>query len=231
MLLNEFLTEAAAASNKDSGAIVLSEAERYELFTLLGEVLQDRSLIVGLAFVDGIVGANELTEEQLREIYLSERKRAGKTRALASKQWADFLTRMGRQSGWSRWGVASFPMRYEYFLEMEQRLFGRMKFPHRVSEYLWLIVSKARERVEEVLAHQALPRPNLSLSRYLKSFVIELQQMLASPVGDAHLSSRQIAALVIVLTNTSVLFTTRDWSAAGTMSAIAGGTAELLPKD
>jgi hypothetical protein len=216
-------------TNRQHDVVALSIAERKELLALLAELIEDRSIIVSLSFVDGLAGVGNLTESQLREIYLSERKRRGRTRALASKQWADFWARLGRQSGWSRWGVATEKMSYEHFLEMERRLFRALRFPEKVRAYLIERVTAVRDTVEGILELRDIVTASESLSRRTMDLLKQLKSALQSADGSS-LSTSQVAGLAIVVSNLSVLFTTRDWSAAGTMSAISGGGVQLIGK-
>ena len=216
-------------TNRRHDLISLSPDETKEFLALLTELIEDKSIIVSLSFVDGLAGLGNPTESQLREIYLSERKRRGRTRALASKQWADFWARLGRQSGWSRWGIATEKMSYEHFLDMERRLFRALKFPEKVKAYLIERVSAARGSVEEALESRDLANASDSLSRRTMDLLKQLRAALRSADGTS-LPTNQVAGLAIVVSNLSVLFTTRDWSAAGTMSAISGGSAQLIGK-
>lgn len=229
-LLNESLSEVTETSNIPSGEVILSNEEKRELLNLLNDVSYDRRLFVSLEFVDGIAGLNALNETQLREIYLSERKRFGRTRAMASKQWADFLARLGRESGWSRWGVSTSRMSYDYFLEMEKRLFLALKFPKRVLEYLLSEVSAAKEKVELLVDGKGTPLRHGVMSGKTRDLIVRLKTEIEEGEYAKNFTTEQLAGLTIVLANGSVLFLTRDWSAAGTMSAIAGGCSQVVDR-
>jgi hypothetical protein len=227
-LIDESL-HSGSGTNRGHELVALSILEKKELASRLTELIEDKSMVVSLSFVDGLAGLGNLTESQLREIYLSERKRRGRTRALASKQWADFWARLGRQSGWSRWGVATEKMSYEHFLEMERRLFKALKFPEKVNAYLIERVSAVRGTVEGALESRNFVKASESLSRHTIDLLKQLRAALQS-TDSSSLSTNQVAGLAIVVSNLSVLFTTRDWSAAGTMSAISGGSVQFVGK-
>lgn len=50
-------------------------------------------------------------------------------------------------------------------------------------------------------------------------------------VKDQEMSATRIAAALTVVSNSSVLFTTRDWSVAGTLSTMAGALAAAAASD
>ena len=230
-LLNEALLMDDRPTNQSKDLIPLSYEEERELRLLLGELLESREFFIKLSFVDGVAGVNALSEEQLREIYLSERKLLGKTRALASKQWADFLTRIGTASGWSRWGVSTSEMTFAHFLEMERRLFVSLRFPTRVNRYLIQKVSETEALIGRSLKSISKKIPHTAIEFRTRDLIATLVETLRSGKHVSSLSTNQIAGLTITISNLTVLFTTRDWSAAGTMSAISGGLIQMSAKD
>lgn len=230
-LLNEAILTDDQSTNKNKDFIYLSYEEERELSSLLGDLSESRDFFIKLSFVDGVAGFNGLSEDHLREIYLSERKRLGRTRVLASKQWADFLARIGSASGWSRWGVSTSQMTFAHFLEMEQRLFAALKFPTRVNRYLIQKVSETEALIGRSLENisKKIPRPAIEFRT--RDLVAALIENLGSGRHVSNLSTNQIAGLTITISNLAVLFTTRDWSAAGTISAMSGGVIQWSAKD
>lgn len=229
-LLDEALCKKKENSNIPDNQIVLSTEERTELIELLNDASDSRELYISLYFVDGIVQNNRRNENRLREIFLSERKRLGRSRALASKQWADFLARLGRKSGWSQWGASTNSMNYKYFLEMEERLFKALGFSIDVVKHLMKKVTNSHQEVTKVLKGD-VPQPNTeTYSKKTRELISQIRTKLINEGKDANLSTSQITGLTIILANVSTLFTTRDWSAAGTISAIAGASAQVFTK-
>jgi hypothetical protein len=227
-LLEDSLVQTGERTNLPLRSVALSEAEKRELANLLGSLLEDRSFYLALSFVDGILNLNGLRDEQLREIYLSERKKRGRTRVLSSKLWADFLARIGRRSGWTTWGSSAHPMDYSHFLKMEERLLNALKFPRSVIREAVQLISRLQTSVEQVLLKSAQAKAAVEDTTH--DLLIRLRETLRSR-SVQELSKSQVIGLAIVVANTSVLFTTRDWSAAGTMSAISGGLVQTVSVD
>ena len=226
-LLEESLDDTDASSNKPPRSVTLSEAERQELLELTSDLASDRSFVVAVTFVNGLSGRASLTEEQLREIYLSERKRRGRARALASIHWADFLTRLGRQSGPVYGLKMTTRMSFAHFKRMEERLFEALGFSRFVIDYLLRRISEAKPIVEVA----RLPRGESStVIKDRAEALSRIQERLRDKLDGHTLSAAQVASITTILSNLSVLFTTRDWSVAGFMSVIAGEAMKALDK-
>ena len=220
-LLGQLLDEKLSSDNNNlpAGELALSASERTELQDLVERVSTERSFFVALVFVDGILGNKGATEQSLREIYVSERKRRGYSRVLSSGAWHQFKTRLGgRSEDLSTYLRAARRMPYEHFMRMERRLLSFYRLPDRVRDYVVNTVEKERAKLEsirEVLftrSHDAYH----SVQQNTKELLDQVRQR-----GET-MSSQQLAGLVCVVADSSVLFTTRDWSVAGTISTMAG---------
>jgi len=222
-LLDESLDDEPSHSNRPAGKIVLTDSERQELRKLLSELASDRSFVVAVTFVDGLAGRSNLTESELREIYLSERRKRGRKRALASMHWADFLARLGRTSGPIYSLKSTDQMSFDYFHRMEERLFQALGFSQRVTNYLLRKISNTKPAVEA--ARDPLGEglsPKRSLLAESRAELERLEMLLHDKISGHNVSVNRIASMTTVVSNLSVLFTTRDWSVAGFMSVIAG---------
>jgi hypothetical protein len=228
-LLSRLLEERLLANNRNLpiDGVALSESENREIRRLVQSISSDRSFFVAVAFVDGLLGSKKLTEEQLREIYLSERKRRGYSRALASGTWYDFRTRLGGPSGsLSTYLRGARRMPFEHFLKMEDRLLSVLGVGSPVRVLVVSVVNSHRQRIEK------LRDQIFSGSDPEKEPLEHLVQELLKQLDERRdmLSTNQIAGLATLIANTTVLFSTRDWSVAGTMSTMAGGLALLSTK-
>lgn len=221
-LLGHLLDEKLSSDNNNLsvGELALSDSERAELQELVEQVSTERSFFIALIFVDGLLGKEDATEDSLREIYISERKRRGYSRALSSGAWHQFKTRLGgRSEDLSTYLRAARRMPYEHFMRMERRLLGFFDVSNRVRQHVIKTVEKERanlEAIREVLftrSHGAYH----SVQQNTKELLGQVRQR-----GET-MSSQQLAGLLCVVADTSVLFTTRDWSVAGTLSTMAGG--------
>jgi hypothetical protein len=221
-LLGQLLDEKLCSHNSNLSVeeLALSESERTELQELVERISTERSLFIALAFVDGLLGKRGATEASLREIYISERKRRGYSRALSSGAWHQFKTRLGGPSqDLSTYLRSARRMPYEHFMRMERRLLSAFTLPDGVRAYVTKTIDKERgnlEAIREVLftrSHDAYH----SVQQNTKDLLDQVRQRRET------ISSQQLAGLLCVVADSSVLFTTRDWSLAGTISTMAGG--------
>lgn len=221
-LLGHLLDEKLSSANNNLpvGELALSASERAELQKLVEKVSTERSFFIALIFVDGLLGKKGATEDSLREIYISERKRRGYSRALSSGAWHQFKTRLGgRSQDLSTYLRAARRMPYEHFIRMERRLLDFFNLSDGVREYVIKTVEKERanlEAIREVLFTRSQGAYH-SVQENTKELLDQVRQR-----GET-MSSQQLAGLLCVVADSSALFTTRDWSVAGTISTMAGG--------
>lgn len=223
-LLSRLLEEKLLSKNNNlpDGEVVLSDDENRLLGKLIESVSKDRSFYVALAFVDGLLGSRKLDEGQLREIYLSERKQHGYSRILSSGAWHQFKTRLGGPArDISVYLRAARRMPFDHFIRMEQYLLSMLQVRKEVDAFLIDVIERHRNDIElarETLFERAAPRI-VNLEERTRKLLEELQ------VRRDSLSTNQVAGLTTVIANSTALFSTRDWSAAGTISTMAGGLA------
>lgn len=214
-LLVENLQPGHNSPNVRKGDIVLTDSEAFELVELLDRFLNSKEFLEASVFCEEISKSRSATGmASLREIYLSARKRRGRSRAMASLHWSEFQHRLGivKDPGWH---TATPPMTYEHFLEMEKRLlFSSMLNPLAVHAIVGLM-RRQKHSVEDIR----------SRNRDLPSGI--LRGVLSTPLNELkfslnrQMSVSRVAAAVGLVADTAVLFTTRDWGVAGTLSAMA----------
>jgi hypothetical protein len=227
LLLAQLVTGTAKTqTNLPPDTTVLSEREANMLLSLLEEFSSSKKFIESAYFIERITQRDLRDDSDVREIYLSWRKFYGRSRAMASTHWRDFLVRLGRDrgphgylSGESR---SPYEMRYSHFREMERLLLARSGVGDRVSAIVLSVVDKFETEVESA-RHGELQLERGSISKMPAIIMETIIFGMRCKVGSPILSSSQAAGLMTVLTDVSVLFTTRDWGVAGTISTIAGG--------
>lgn len=212
--------------NRVLGEIPLSYQESARLLDLLEQFVSSRKFRDGSYFIEKFFGAADREEKQLREIYLAWRRRYGKSRSAASVQWENFVRRIGiwpidrhRPDVWYR--PSAEPMDINHFLAMERRLAQSTGVSSRVQalilKFLMVrIVALGKMRRGELTLEDGQVR-ELPLSLLTK-----LQQQHTSPTGTAPISTTKLTGILTIVMDFSVLFTTRDWSVAGLLSATAG---------
>ncbi len=215
-LLIEQLDDGGPMSNKAPDRVTLSDAEARRLFRLLTQLTSTREFLENSHFVEGITLPQAQSNKALREIYFAGRKRHGKSRAASSMKWADFEGRFG----WVplAWRVAANPMSFEHFLDMERKLFESAELTKPVVDLLMSFIDSQRAYVE--LAREG-KQPLVSGSiRRLMLDGLQSAERLSSSLAD--MPTSKVAGIATVVANMSVIFSTRDWGVAGTLSTIAG---------
>lgn len=217
-LLLERLDSDAAASNLASEMVALTDKEAEELVGLIEKLIKSREFQEACYFVEGVTLPESPEEGRLREIYLSARKRRGRSRAVASIQWEDFQARLGiiHQRPWYR---RSLPMSYDYFLRMEKRLFIDLNLHPRVIELMMRVISNQAAEIEKIKSGERAIRHGTVRPLVADPIFRWREQRFESQ--DLKISTNRIVAAATIVADVSVLFTTRDWSVAGTLSMIA----------
>ncbi len=212
-------------SNRAAGEILLSNSEAIRLIELLEEFVQSRKFREGSYFADCLMGEVE-NQRDAREIYLSWRTRYGRTRAVATVQWQDFLMRLGlwRSSDrsprvWYR--PSAVPMDFDYFIKMERKLANAARLSPRVRELIITFV-EARESAIDRLRCGDDKLKSGAILEPPKMLLDNLKQGQNNRIGQPSMSPVRIGAVMTIVLDTSTLFTTRDWSVAGFLSTIAG---------
>jgi len=227
-LMARLILEDAAgefAANRSPAVVRLSDAEARKLLSLLTQFVESRKFVEGSYFVEGLTNPNELREDRLREIYLSARKRNGRTRTMSSMRWAEFLARLGVDN--SPYSYANpDPMTFDRFLALERRLYAAAGVHPDVAELLLAVLTSSRSQIEG-----ARHRENSIQHGVVRSAIIQpfrsLLQSVNSRISDPRLTTTQVSAAMILVSDLSVMFTTRDWDVVSTLSAWGGAFASL----
>jgi hypothetical protein len=215
-------------SNLPADRAVLSEVEAELLLRLLEEFAASKKFIESVYFAERLTQPNIESDADIREVFLSWRKFYGRPRSMASTHWSDFLRRLGRTK--SKYGHVkgltrvSDEMAYGHFREMERLLLRRSGVGPRVQAIVLAVVDKYEREVEAARHGDNALQPG-SIMKLPHAIGETIRNEWNTNFGTISISSTQAAGLMTVLTDVSVLFTTRDWGVAGTMSTIAGGFA------
>lgn len=122
-ILLEHMNREVVSDNIPSESIPISDSEAEELVGLLQQLLESREFIEKAYFVEQISDQSKFDDGSLKEIFLSYRKKFGRTRVASSHRWLDFQHRIG--FGKEIAGMLLFPpMDFDYFLNMEPNYSG-----------------------------------------------------------------------------------------------------------
>jgi len=159
----------------------------------------------------------------LRELFLAARKRRGRTRALASIHWSQFLNRLGRPTSHVPYGYVE-KMTPDHFFAMERKLFRATGISPIVSNFISEQLYLQKGELEEV-REGAMPLSKGSVKKGVDEIFIRGLK------GMRCVSAARISAAVTIVANVSVLFSTRDWSVTGTLSTMCGAVAAASLSD
>jgi hypothetical protein len=206
--------------------IVLSNAEAAELVYLLNEFADSRRFRDSAEFVEQIFSASGYSDSQVREIYLQWRKRNGRTRALASTHWQEFLVRLGQSK--NRGGyyagspiIQARRMDVYKFLELEKKLLEHSNLTPTVRALVMRVIGAHASQIEAVRnGDSSLPANSLKGLPQRVSREVEIEWR--SATGPKPMSTQKLVGLITVVIDMSAIFTTRDWNVVGTISSMAG---------
>lgn len=226
-LLIERLDRLPSQSNLTGDRVALTDDEAEELLQRLEQLVSDEGFKRVCYFVEGL-SSPQKNLRVLREIYLSARKQLGRSRAVASMHWSDFLVRLGIRDH-DAWHIRSTPMSLDHFHGMERKLLQSAQLNPRVVNFIMKIVAAQDGELEAIRA------ANRQLMKGTVRDAIEVPlsklRKMHGKIVDRDMSATRLAAAMTVICNSSVMFTTRDWSVAGTLSTMAGAVTASIVKD
>ena len=211
--------------NHPPESVVISDAEARELIDLLEEFASSKKFIESAYFVENLALGPQRPDSNLREIYLSWRARHGRRRALSSAHWREFLNRLGLEQFKGGYLAASAEIRAEemslsHFLRMERLLLQDANVDDRVKHLILKVITQHLSKVDE-MRHGERSVKDGALARIVNSLVAALKADRQERIPSGHMSASKIAGVMTLVADTSVMFTTRDWGVAGTLSTMA----------
>lgn len=223
-LLAKLLIEATDSSNERPNVprkhVVLSDAEAKELTDYLELIANSRSFIEASFFAEAVT--DPLLESQAKEIYLTARKRNGRDRMMASNQWASFQIRLGiNVPGYQIVKAETMPL--SYFKRMERKLLLSADLSPRVVDLLMSVVEQQENALADIRKQKRKLQTGLIKASVMNP-VLKWAKC-SDRVADRAMSREKVAGIMTVVADTTVMFTTRDWGVAGTLSTIAGALA------
>lgn len=215
LLARLIASDASHQANYHRGReVVLSDDEARELVLLLEEFAVSPRFVDGSYFVEKLFGAPSSPQVDDREIYLKWRKRNGRSRALASTHWQEFLVRLGLakdRGGYLAGGpiIQAQRMDLHRFLQLERALLEHSNLSPRVRALVYRLVSAQTNALEAIRSGNAV-LPTGSVTRLPKRLSREVSEARTSSVGVKPMSTNKIAGIMTVVIDMSALFTTRD---------------------
>ncbi len=236
-LLDKLLSEHSTPGNHNRAPdrVTLTDREAAALAVHLTALTESRDFIESLFFMEGLYGFSKTDPGALRAIFARGIRRNGRSATIHSTaKWHQFLARMGvLKPRWPSQNVR--PMPFDTFLEMESRLLKHLNISEPTAALLLTLCEQQRERHENIpkldfskIYGERLDQPyepEEPLFRKIKQQITRLRDKVSRDM-----SGQQLAGLTIIIVDTSVMFQTRDWGVAGTISQMAGAVPLMLKK-
>ncbi|MES1157042.1 MAG: hypothetical protein ABUL73_04595 [Alphaproteobacteria bacterium] len=226
LLLDQFDGE-IPASNLRQKEIALTDAEASELLSLLEQFVDNPIYQSTVSFVDdltlrsgarGLAAFGSTTHDRARGIFLRLRSQRGRKEALGSIHWTEYLARLGLDPPTK----VTKPMTFDHFVEMEHRLFRALGLHPRVCDLLVRLLASRQTEAEALRTGENSSGVSGIARARLSKIVTDLKHSETASVPPRTVSLQRLAAVATLAADTGVLFTSRDWGVAGTISTIAG---------
>ena len=213
-------------SNATCDEVPLSDTEAIRLLELLEQFVTSKKFVEGSYLIERLFGPGALYDGELRDIYLSWRRRAGKSRAVARIQWENLLGRVGiwttsrgNPDVWYR--ASANPMPIDHFVRMEARLANAAQVHPRVKALILKLVNTRLSFIQDVRFGREELAPN-SISEPPKELLATLRRESGSRVGVPPMKTSKLVGIMTIVMDFSAIYTTRDWSVTAFLSTIAG---------
>ncbi|WP_435641122.1 hypothetical protein [Micavibrio aeruginosavorus] len=205
-------------TNIPSAYVGLSDKEADKLLDLLEALLKNPDFIESRKFIKGISSLGPDNDKTTRSIYATGLKQREQSTIITHHRWYELQARLGLKKH-SYMGKDILPMRAEYFFKMEERLFEELKFDPRVIALL-MKLGKDQSQIIEKFQKSHYQSP-VDISESVKRLQKEVK-------NEKVVSRINLSSVAFVISNSAVLFTTRDWSAAGVFSCMIGNAVSSI---
>ncbi len=205
--------------------VVLSDSEATRLLCLMKQFVCSKKFVEGSYLIEGVFNRSPaLNDGILRNIYLSWKKRNGRSRAMATAQWGGFLARLGiRQinpsNPWHRSPI--YQMSFSHFLKMEHKLASSADINPAVSSIIIKFIAQQEKFVNSVRPGE-IRIENNQISNLPNRLIADISSDSIKNGLQKPLSINQIIGITVIVMDFSAIFTTRDWDVSGFISTVAG---------
>lgn len=212
-------------SNLDPSHVTLSPSEASRLLLLLEEFLGSKLFVEGAYFVENLANGEGWSDDRVREIYLSWRKRRGQSRMMSGRRWNEFTIRSGFSASQNAVMFTSVqrnplrPMTLAHFVAMEKKLVSAAELNPRVRDLIIRFVEMQLKQVED-LQNRKIKIKQGAIRRFVSSFRTDIA-LIQKGRETIPISRQRAIALSTIIADMSALFVTRDWTAAGVISTVA----------
>lgn len=216
--------KARGSANSGEDHIDVSASEARSIANFLEELQTSRKFLEAAYFCGILAAGRGLTDDRAKEIYLSWRRRYGKTRVASTFAWNEFVLRSG--FGFSdkarmyprAYRGAVVPMPLPHFLAMEMKLSRSYGMSPRATHIIARFYEKRLRLIDEVRkGSKSLPPKEIENSA---AEMAETFKSVAKCAPAKSISKRRLAACSGLIMDVGAIFITRDWTATGVLSAV-----------
>lgn len=235
LLLGRLVIASESKSNSNFGPddVPLSPREAQTLLELLEQFASSKLFIEGAYFCEAITNENSWCNEHVKEIYFSWRSKRGKTNVSTQEHWKEFTVRAGFSTSENAWIWPARitrspvrPMTLQHFVAMERKLAEEAGLHPRVRELIMNFINDSLPKLRDIRQHRAKIREGS-----IQSTVTTITKELSNHVNgfeSSPMPRRKLIALSTIIMDTGAFFATRDWTATGVLSTLAGVASDAL---
>jgi len=226
LLLNEPSAPYTSAINRPNSRTHLTQDELAKLQEMLNAVRNERKTIEASYIVEHIFVGYPALDKHLKKIWTRNRSETGRSSAMSTARWEDVKLRLGAIP-YSHSPASSSPMPFRHFLRMEEVLFANHGINTAIAGELLQKIGSLHDQIEDVRlrANRGEGRQNAEKYKPIEVLALDRERLSAS---DGWQTTRdQFSAILTIVVNSTVFFTTRDWGATGVLSMLAGNLIKL----
>ncbi|MEQ8665194.1 MAG: hypothetical protein RIC16_05665 [Rhodospirillales bacterium] len=229
-LLSRLIADTVGVStqhrNYPDEGIPLTDVELGELIVLLTKFREQEATYEAAYLVSETFNSSTYTDPSLRKIWTKNRKRLGRSSVMSSAKWEDFMFRLGVGQNYRY--AKSNPMTFRHFIKMEEILFHSAGVEPFTVEHLIARIQNVEEKLEKLreIAREGEDQVGDTAIKPLETIQVPDDR---SPLSSGWMTStNKLSAMLTVIVNTTVIFTTRDWGVTGVLSTAAGSMVNAL---
>jgi hypothetical protein len=202
--------------NLRADEVPMSNSEAERLAQLLEELVESKRFNESAFFVEELTKGSNADVKRLKRIFVYWYERSGRNKGTSWLHWnADIDPDRSRQL------PRLAEMQFDYFLKMEQVLLQELPISPRVAQLILGMVSKIEGDIEKARVGEITLAPN-SIISHPKALLTSIRETGTSRSARRAFPVQRIAGIATMVANSAVMFTTRDWGVAGTISTMAG---------
>ncbi len=225
VLISKLLLESMdkdTKSNVPSDCADLSDEEAKKLISLLSQLINSKDFYESIALINGLKSLNSISgngddyyveDGRTKKLLFATRRRRFNMSTIffTSSKWNALKCRLGIEEYHEDSQTAK--MTPDYFLKMEMRLFEELEVKEELRNYLITYAENNLNVVEDFQAKKIKPKEPFTMREGIKGMIENLKK-------EKLIKKVNLSSLAFWVSNSSVLFTTRDWTSAGVFSCM-----------